>query len=397
MIRVDDEKCTGCGTCIDVCPAEIIKLIDQKAVIGEGCLYCGACEEVCEAEAIIIEEAEAISPDSLDQYRGVWIFAEQRKGRFSAVVYQLLGKGRELADKLGESLSAVVIGADMQEEVETLPGYGADTVYYVHHPLCATFNEDIYTTILVDLIRKHKPEIVLAGATSLGRSLIPGVATILETGLTADCTGLEIDPENRLLLQTRPAYGGQIMATIICPNHRPQMATVRSNVLKKPAFNPNTRGEIVSLNMDVESIPRRTELVEHVSEETDTAHLADARIVVSGGRGLKDGKNFELLQRLAKLLGGAVGASRAAVDAEWIPYRHQVGQTGKTVNPRLYMAFGISGALQHVVGMESSDIIVAVNKDRHAPIFDIATYGIEGDIFEIIPALIKRLEGENIK
>lgn len=347
-------------------------------------------------QAIIIEtEAEPVSIHDLDQYRGVWIFAEQRSGRFPAVVYQLLGKGRELADNLGESLSAIVIGTDMQKEVEALPGYGADTVYYVDHPLCATFNEDIYINILVDLIRKYKPEIVLAGATSLGRSLIPGVATILETGLTADCTGLEIDPENRLLLQTRPAYGEQIMATIICPHRRPQMATVRSNVLKKPAFNPNARGEVVSLNIEVERIPRRTELVEHNSEGGESDYLADARIVVSGGRGLKEGKNFELLQRLAKLLGGAVGASRAAVDAEWIPYRHQVGQTGKIVNPRLYMAFGISGALQHVVGMESSDIIVAVNKDRHAPIFDIATYGIEGDLFEVIPALIKRLEGEN--
>ncbi|MBW2646452.1 MAG: electron transfer flavoprotein subunit alpha [Deltaproteobacteria bacterium] len=398
MILFDPEKCTGCGSCLDICPTDAIELIDEKAVINEDeCQLCGSCEAACETGAITIESEESEekgeSGVDLSQYRGVWIIAEQRKGCMASVVYQLLGKGRELADALDVPLAVVVIGFDMRDQVESLAGYGADTVYYINHSDCADFNDELYTDILVDIINKYKPEIVLSGATAIGRSLIPGVATRLETGLTADCTQLEIDPEKNLLLQTRPAYGGHIMATIVCPNHRPQMATVRPNVMKKPQVNPDAQSEIVEIPFDPSAYSIRTKLVEHICEgEGEGTLLSDADIVVAGGRALKNTENFELIRTLAGLLGGAVGASRPPIDSEWMPYRHQIGQTGKTVCPKLYIACGISGAVQHLVGMESSEVIVAINKDRSAPIFEVATYGIEGDIFEVLPALIKRLK-----
>lgn len=398
MILIDAEKCTGCGSCLDICPTDAIELINEKAVVNEDdCQLCGSCESTCESGAITIESEESEEGREggvdLSKYRGVWIVAEQRKGDMAPVVYQLFGKGRELADALDVPLAAVVIGFDMRDQVESLAGYGADTVYYVNHSDCADFNDELYTDILVDILNKYKPEIVLCGATAIGRSLIPGVATRLETGLTADCTQLEIDPETKLLLQTRPAYGGHIMATIVCPNHRPQMATVRPNVMKKPQFNPDAQCEIVEIPFDSNDYYSRTKLVEHISEvEGEGALLSDADVVVAGGRALKNSENFALIRTLADLLGGAVGASRPPVDSEWIPYRHQIGQTGKTICPKLYIACGISGAVQHLVGMESSEVIVAINKDRSAPIFEVASYGIEGDIFEILPALIKRLK-----
>ncbi|MFV9690480.1 MAG: FAD-binding protein [Desulfobacteria bacterium] len=395
MISVDSEMCTGCGSCVDICPADAIELIDEKAVVNEDeCQLCGSCEAECEAGAITIK-SDKKSKDGVDlsEYQGVWVVSEQRRGCMPPVVYQLLGKGRELADALNVSLSAVVIGYRMRSEVESLAGYGADTVYYVDHPDCAGYNDELYAHILSGIINKYKPEIVLSGATAIGRSLIPAVATRLETGLTADCTRLEIDSETRLLLQTRPAYGGHIMATIVCPDHRPQMATVRPNVMKKPEVNQDARCEIVEIGFDPDSCLTRTNTVEQVSQDDgEGSLLSDADVVVAGGRGLKSKENFALIRGLAGLVSGAVAASRPAVDSEWIPYRHQIGQTGKTICPKLYIACGISGAVQHLVGMESADVIVAINKDRTAPIFEVATFGIKGDLFEILPALIKRLK-----
>ena len=398
MIRIDPEKCTGCGSCVDICPADAIELINEKAVVHEDdCELCGSCEATCEQGAITIAPEASLEKGEggadLSEYRGIWIIAEQRDGCIAPVVYQLLGKGRELADALNVPLAVVVIGFDMRDQVASLAGYGADTVYYVNHADCAYFNDELYIKIVVNIINQYKPEIVLSGATAIGRSLIPGVATRLETGLTADCTQLEIDPDKKLLLQTRPAYGGHIMATIVCPNHRPQMATVRPNVMKKPPLNPDARCEVVEIPWDANTYHSRTRLVEHIRDnEGEGTLLSDADVIVAGGRGLKNRENFALIKTLAEFLGGAVGASRPAVDSEWIPYRHQIGQTGKTVCPKLYIACGISGAVQHLVGMESSEVIVAINKDRSAPIFEVATYGIEGDIFEILPALIKRLK-----
>ncbi|HDL64977.1 MAG TPA: electron transfer flavoprotein subunit alpha/FixB family protein, partial [Proteobacteria bacterium] len=272
---------------------------------------------------------------------------------------------------------------------------GADKVYLAESEKLAEFLDEPYSRILSRLIREHKPEIVLTGATAIGRSLIPRVAAEIKTGLTADCTELAIDEERGLLLQTRPAFGGNIMATIICEDYRPQMATVRYKVMKEAVADRERSGELIRVEVAPEELVARTRFLESVEELEYAVNITEADIIVSGGRGMKGPENYAILQELAGLLDGAVGASRAAVDADWIPYSHQVGQTGKTVQPKVYIACGISGAIQHLVGMQSSEIIIAINKDPDAPIFSVATYGMVGDLFEIVPALIKRLKARN--
>ncbi|MFH2012217.1 MAG: electron transfer flavoprotein subunit alpha [Pseudomonadota bacterium] len=388
-IKVDIDLCTGCGACEEVCPFGAIKLQDDVVSIDDKCNLCGACVDVCNFEAISIQGLRKTGGASKD-YKGVWIFAEQRNSRIASVVLELLGEGRKLADKLGEELSAVFLGDGIEKQTNELISYGADKVYVVDAPILRDFNDEIYSKVLVDLINEYKPEIVLSGATAIGRSFIPEVSARLETGLTADCTALDIDNEKRILLQTRPAFGGNIMATIICPDERPQMATVRHKVMKKAIYDSNRKGEIIAKSINGYDVNLRTRVLEVVEEISETVNIAEADVIVSGGRGLQDSKNFKLIEDLAKILNGAVGASRGAVDAGWIPYSHQVGQTGKTVCPKLYIACGISGAVQHLVGMQSSDVIVAVNIDKDAPIFDVATFGIVGDIFEVVPELIKR-------
>lgn len=389
-IKITD-KCTGCEKCIPSCPYGAIKVTDKKAVILETCTLCGACVGSCPFKAIELTKKE-VKMAGLDKYKGVWVFAEQRKGKVQSVVYELLGKGRELANQLKVELAAVLLGEKMDKEAQELIGYGADKVYLADHNKLKDFRDDSYADVLVDLVSEYKPEIILVGATSIGRSLTPKVATRLETGLTADCTGLEIDEEKKILLQTRPAFGGNIMATIICPNHRPQMATVRHKVMKEASFNKERKGEIIRIEVDPKRIPLRTEVIKMVESMEETVLLEEADIIVSGGRGLRAPENFKLIEELAKTLGGAVGASRATVDADWIPYAHQVGQTGKTVCPKIYIACGISGQIQHLAGMQSSDIIVAINKDPEAPIFNVATYGIVGDLFEVVPILTKKFK-----
>jgi electron transfer flavoprotein alpha subunit len=327
----------------------------------------------------------------ISAYKGVWVFAEQHKGSISSVTLELLGEGRKLADKRNSKLSAVLIGTKIKEKAKELIACGADTVYVVDDPALADFNDDPYSEILVNLAKQHKPEIILGGATAIGRSFIPKVACELYTGLTADCTGLDIDPENGNLLQTRPAFGGNIMATIITPNHRPQVATVRHKVMKQAEPDASRKGEIIEIPFTSHA-SIRTKVIKTVEDLTQKVNLCEADIIVSGGRGLGDPKNFTLIQELAKAIGGAVGASRAAVDEGWIAYPHQVGQTGKTVCPKLYIACGISGAIQHLAGMQSSDVIIAINKDPHAPIFSVATYGIVGDLKEVIPIMIKKFK-----
>jgi electron transfer flavoprotein alpha subunit len=306
------------------------------------------------------------------------------------VAYELLGIGRNLADGLKTELSAILFGAP-ESEAQELIKWGADKVYFSKDQIFEKFNDEPYSQLITSLIREHKPEIVLAGATPIGRSFIPRVAARLRTGLTADCTALEIDKETGNILQIRPAFGGNIMATILCPNNRPQMSTVRPRVMKRGQYDEGRVGEII--NVKAEGITSRTKVLETIKEVSDiTVNLQEADIIVSGGRGLGDPKGFKLIEELAELLGGAVGSSRAAVDAGWISYRHQVGQTGKTVCPKIYFACGISGAVQHLVGMQSSDIIIAINKNQDAPIFNIATYGIVGDLYEIVPLLIKKIK-----
>jgi electron transfer flavoprotein alpha subunit len=390
-IKINLEKCVVCGNCIPSCPFGLIDLVDGKIVVKEGCNLCGACKDACNYEAITIEAPQPAAKVDANA-RGVWVFAEQRKGAIKNVAYELMSRGRELADALKTELCAICLGHKVAD-INKLIAHGADKVYLVDSPNLADNQEDYLTHSLLDLIKAHKPEIVLAGATALGRSFFPRVAAILNTGLTADCTGLDIDTEKRLLLQTRPTFGGNIMATILCPNKRPQMSTVRPRVFKKNTPNPSRKGQIIKVDFKKESITARTNLLNFVEDITEKVKLEDADIIVSGGRGLGKAENFKLLQELADCLGAALGSSRAAVDEGWIPYSHQVGQTGKTVCPKLYIACGISGAIQHLAGMQTSDCIVAINDNPDAPIFQVAHYGIVGDLFQVVPMMIKKIKG----
>jgi electron transfer flavoprotein alpha subunit len=390
-IRVDFEKCTGCGNCVPACPFGLIEITDDQARIKEGCTLCGACRDACTFQAIIIEVAPEVTPVS-DTHRGVWVFAEQRDGQLKGVAYELLAKGRDLADTLKTELSAVFFGHGLKE-IEKLIAQGADRVYVIDDPALAQRQEDFYTQELARLIQEHQPEIVLAGATALGRAFIPRVAAILKTGLTADCTGLDIDTEKRLLLQTRPTFGGNIMATIVCQYQRPQMATVRPRVFKRNAPDNSHKGQIIKVDFNKEAVTSKTRLLSFVEDLTERVKIEDADVIVAGGRGLGKAENFGLIEELAKALGAAVGSSRPPVDEGWIPYSHQVGQTGKTVCPKLYIACGISGAVQHLAGMQTADCIVAINNDPTAPIFEVATYGIVGDLFKVVPMLIDKLKG----
>lgn len=388
-IIVDREKCTACETCISVCPFTAIEMKEGKAFINEYCQICMACLTAC-PEGAIKEVPENQEGQKVQEGKGVWIFAEQREGKVAPVAYELLGAGRRLADELKAELSAVLFGST-QDEAEELIKWGADKVYHSPDRIFEKFNDEPYSRLLVNLTREHKPEIVLAGATPIGRSFIPRVAARLRTGLTADCTSLEIDKDTGKLMQIRPAFGGNIMATILCPNNRPQIATVRPRVMKKGEYNPGRKGEIIPV--PAENLPCRTKVIETVQDTSECkVNLQEADIIIAGGRGLGNAKGFNLLFELAETLDATVAASRAAVDEGWIPYRHQVGQTGKTVCPKIYIACGISGAVQHMVGMQSSDIIIAINKNPEAPIFNVATYGIAGDLYEIIPMLIKKIK-----
>ncbi|MCE5259566.1 MAG: electron transfer flavoprotein subunit alpha [Chloroflexi bacterium] len=392
---IDKELCIGCGQCVDACPFGALALHDNLVAVSEACTACGACLEVCPVEALSLPEVSASAGGNTNEYAGVWVWIEQFQGTATSISWEMLGQGRVLADQLHVPLSACIFGADIGHLAPLSISYGADVVYLADDPELAQFRTEPYAQVLQELVRAHKPEIMLLGASSRGRDLAGAVATSLYTGLTADCTGLEIDGETRLLRQIRPAFGGNIMATIFTPNHRPQMATVRHRVFDAPPADASRSGQVIQVPIHLDKAKAFSRILEFIPQSADTL-LSEARVIVSGGKGLGDARGFDMLHELAELLGGTVGASRGAVDAGWISYAHQVGQTGRTVKPDLYIACGISGAIQHRAGMGTSRVIVAINNDPEAPIMRFADYAIIGDVYDIIPELNAQLRARAV-
>jgi electron transfer flavoprotein alpha subunit len=385
---INQEKCIGCLKCVKICPAQAIDMYftpEEQALLDQLLAESGGAaveEEDPEAKALA---------EKLAAYQGVWVFIEQTEGEPAKVSWELLGKGRELADTLGVPLSALVLGENVEPLCHEAFAYGADRAYLMDAPVFRHYRTESYLKGVCHLVDTYKPEIILMGATGLGRDLAGAVATVVGTGLTADCTGLGID-DKRNLMQTRPAFGGNIMATIMCDKYRPQMATVRPHVMPMADKQPGKQGEIIRESCPLKEEDILVKVLDIISDKKkDHVDVAGAEFIVSGGRGMMGKENFALLQELADELGGVVGASRSAVDAGWMPQERQVGQTGKTVRPKIYIACGISGAIQHLVGMQDSDVVIAINRDKEAPIFEVATYGIVGDLFQVIPAITKRL------
>lgn len=408
MLNIIADKCKGCGICVKQCPFDALSMKNGIAVVDmNSCNLCGVCVKSCKFDAIELETKEKRHRKDISEYKGVWVLAEQRDNELLQVSLELISEGRKLADDLGTDLSAVLLGSEVKGLSKELIVYGADKVYLVEDDELKYYRTGPYAKVITRLVNKCKPEIMLLGATHNGRDLGPRISARLKTGLTADCTKLEIDKEKGLLLMTRPAFGGNLMATIICPDHRPQMSTVRPGVMVKGEPDYSRKGELIEIK-DLEIIEENevkekakivtlnqvkgdifTKIKEIVKEARASVNLEDAEIIVSGGRGVGTPEGFAVIKELAATLGGEVGASRAVVDEGWIDKEHQVGQTGKTVHPKLYIACGISGAIQHRAGMQESDYIIAINNDPAAPIFDICDYGIVGDLHEIVPQLSK--------
>ena len=408
-ILIDRAKCVGCGKCVKGCGFGALKIVEAPGanklgklaeVDAAACKACFACIKACPFKAIAEVKQQIYGTDGIETFKDIWVFAEQSGGTIAEVAFELLAKGLELKAQRGDGakLCAVLLGNALAPELEQgLIAAGADVVYKVDDPNLAEYEANVYVDAVAQLVEKRKPEVILAGATAVGRAFFARVAVKVRTGLTADCTMLKVEETKNkdtgalqmLLHQTRPAFGGNIMATIMTPNHRPQMATVRPKVFKKGEPDPARKGKVLLEALKL--IAPQTKLVETI-RDPGAIDIAAHDILISGGRGLKKEENFKLLFRLAELLGGEVSCSRAVVDAGWAPVARQVGQTGKTVAPKLYLCFGISGAIQHLEGIRGADTIVAVNIDPNAPIFGVADLGIVGDALEIIPALIKELE-----
>jgi electron transfer flavoprotein alpha subunit len=380
---IDLEKCTGCRKCLKMCAVDALEVFAT-----------GAGAAAAEAEDVEAPEIEAVA-DAKSSWKDVWVFVElhDEGQKANQVAWELLGVGKTLAQDLGVDLAAVVLGDKVESYVMEAFGYGADKVYIIDNPVLKHYRTKPYLDSFVYLVRKYRPEILLIGATPLGRDLAGAISTVLETGLTADCTGLGIDKEKRLLEQTRPAFGGNVMATILTEYARPQMASVRPRVMPVPSYVEGRTGELVKESIALNENEIATKILEmiRINSEGDV-DIRASEIIVSGGKGMLEKKNFVMLEELASVLGGVVGASRCAVDAGWMSYERQVGQTGKTVRPKLYVACGISGAIQHLVGMQNAEHIIAINKDNEAPLFEIAHVGIVGDVFEVIPSLLDSLK-----
>ncbi len=409
-VFIDPKLCKGCGKCVKGCGFGALSMVAAAGANKAGrlaevdpsaCKACGACLKACPFNAITEVRREVRGTEGIETYRDIWVFAEQSGGVVADVAHELLAKGLELKAQRGDGcrLCAVLLGSGLGEAAEkSLAASGADVVYKVDDPSLAEYEANVYVDALSQLIAKHRPEVVLAGATAVGRAFFARVAVRVRTGLTADCTMLKVaETENKdtgamqmLLHQTRPAFGGNIMATIMTPNHRPQMATVRPKVFKKAPPDQARSGKVLAEALKL--MAPSTRLVGR-TRDPSAIDIAAHDVLVAGGRGLKKEENFKMLFRLAELLGGEVACSRACVDAGWCPVSRQVGQTGKTVAPRLYLCFGISGAIQHLEGIRGADVVVAVNSDPGAPIFGVADLGVVGDLFEVLPALIKALGG----
>ncbi len=403
-IIVDANKCRECGECLDSCPVSAISLpggVKTKVHedrTSEAVKKSTDNETDANSEEITftrprVKRTKArpvseINP-ALKDYDGVWVFAEHQEGKVAGVTLELLGEAKKLAAKLDTKVSAVLIGEGVEAVVSVLCEHGADRVYLLDNPVFHFYRAETYMEACCYLIDRYKPEIFLIGATTSGRDLAGAVATSLRTGLTADCTGLDIDLEKRLLLASRPAFGGNIMATIVCENHRPQMATVRPRVMQMPEAEPGRECELIREMIEIKDQDLKTRVLEIVREQADNVKLEDARIIVCGGRGVQNEKGFALLDEFAKIIGGTLAGSRGAVEKGLIDHKHQVGQTGQTVSPKLYFAVGISGAIQHVVGMQGSETIVAINTDPECPMMKLATFGIAGDAFEVLPILME--------
>jgi len=395
-IIIDEEECTGCGNCVDSCPYGAIELENNKAIVLPNCNLCGICVENCPVEAISLERDKKLKEKiDLSQYKGVWVIAEHYKKIVHKVAFQLLGKGRELSNLLNSKLTFVILGANFDEKLEDFSEYGMDEIIYVKSPLLKDYYSDLYVKVISELIEEHKPEIILIGATPTGRDFAPRIAKRLHAGLTADCTGLDINPETQNLLQTRPTFGGNIMATIRTPFSRPQMATVRPGIFKAPKkVKKEVPVKVIDYNFTEEDSVSK--IIKVINTSKTPVNLEDAKIIVAGGRGVGSKENFKLIEDLAHILGAELGGSRITVELNWLDPDRQIGQTGVTVSPKLYIACGISGAIQHIVGMENSNIIVAINKDPEAPIFNFAHYGIVGNLHEIIPILIQEIKKMNL-
>ena len=421
-------NCVGCGACVVECKVEALDLVDGVAVVDQAkCNDCGKCVIYCPTNALskpselsksdekLDPESESkftikeplpesikdyaqgnekktitaqITPDAdADVWSGVWVIIEYSNGKVAPVSWELLGEGRKLADVLGCVLSGVVIGHQVDRVIPEAFAYGAEKVYVVDHPVLQDYRTEPYAEAITSLARKYQPEIILMGATSMGRDVFPAVATQLQTGLTADCTVLGIDPAKKLLLQTRPAFGGNIMATILCRTRRPQMSTVRPRVMAMPERVEGREGELIREEFSFNESDIRTKVLEFITADAKNAFLDKAEIIVSVGLGIGTKKNIGLAEELAEVLGATLAGTRGVVESGWLTHEQQVGQSGVTVRPKVYIAIGISGAIQHLVGMETSDFIIAINNDPEASIFKVANYGIVGDLFQIVPAM----------